>query len=223
MFDQRMLKRLFVISLIISGCSSNDRIAIGIQPWGGVEKNLIDSVSRALSTAYGAEVVVLPVEAIPVHAFVNIKSPRYRADKLIDYLRHVKPDSLDHILAITNADISTTKKDWLGNTLEPKSKYEDWGVFGLGYMPGASCIVSTFRTHGTTAKNFTLRMKKISLHEIGHNMGLDHCISDRCVMRDAAESISTVDNVDVRLCEEPPRNWPAIEQKSQSITELAYS
>lgn len=196
-----MLKRFLFIALVVSGCSTNDRIVIGIQPWGAIENSLIDSISRALSIEYSADVVVLPAQEIPSQAFVNIKSPRYRADKLIGHLRDVKPDSLDHILAITDVDISTTKKDWLGNTLEPKSKYEDWGIFGLGYMPGSSCIVSTFRTQKTTPKNFRLRMKKISLHEIGHNMGLDHCDSDRCVMRDAVESISTVDNVDASLCE----------------------
>jgi archaemetzincin len=89
----------------------------------------------------------------------------------------------------------------MGNTLEPKTKYEDWGVFGLGYMPGQSCVVSIFRTQKTSRKNFILRMKKISLHEIGHNLGLDHCDSKRCAMRDAVESISTVDNVDAQLCD----------------------
>lgn len=196
-----MLRHILFLSLFVSACTPNDKDVIGIQPFGAVDKNLLDSVSRALSVEYDAEVVILPAQALPAHAFVNIKSPRYRADKLIRYLLDVKPDSLDYILAITNSDISTTKKDRLGNTLEPKSKYEDWGVFGLGYMPGSSCIVSTFRTQKTTPKNFGLRMKKISVHEIGHNMGLPHCDSGNCVMRDAVESIKTVDQVGVRLCD----------------------
>jgi archaemetzincin len=195
------LKRLLAIALIMSGCSPDNRLTIGIQPYGNIEKSLIDSVSRALTAEYNADVVLLPEQPVPAHTFVNLKSPRYRADKIIHHLKDGKPDSLDHIIAITDVDISTTKKDWMGNTLEPKTKYEDWGVFGLGYMPGQSCVVSTFRTKKTSRKNFMLRMKEISLHEAGHNLGLDHCDSERCVMQDAVESISTVDNVDAQLCD----------------------
>jgi archaemetzincin len=200
-FMPHYLKRLLAIALIMSGCSSDNRLTIGIQPYGNIEKSLIDSVSRAFTVEYNADVIVLPRQPVPAHTFVNLKSPRYRADKIIHHLKDVKPDSLDHIIAITDVDISTTKKDWTGNTLKPKTKYEDWGVFGLGYMPGQSCLVSTFRTQKTSRKNFMLRMKKISLHEVGHNLGLDHCDSKRCVMRDAVESISTVDNVDAQLCD----------------------
>ena len=46
------------------------------------------------------------------------------------------------------------------------------------------------------------RLKKVCMHEIGHNLGLPHCEqSTTCVMRDAAEKIATVDNVELKLCE----------------------
>ena len=98
-------------------------------------------------------------------------------------------------------NISTTKKNMFGGVKKPKSKYEDWGIFGLGYRPGPSCIVSTYRL-GKKSKKRSNRLVKITLHEIGHNMGLPHCDRDpNCVMRDAAESIKTVDQVSKDLCE----------------------
>ena len=56
---------------------------------------------------------------------------------------------------------------------KPKSKYEDWGIFGLGYRPGNAAMVSTFRLRkpGLTIE----RLQKVVTHEIGHNLGLKHC------------------------------------------------
>ena len=115
-------------------------------------------------------------------------------------MRNEKPDSIHHILGLTTKDISTTKKDALGNTRKPEKKYKDWGVFGLGYCPGGSCIVSTYRFKNNTLK-FVDRFKKICVHEIGHNLGLKHCPNESCVMRDAAESIKTIDLVELNLCD----------------------
>ena len=133
---------------------------------------------------------------------MNIKSPRYRADKLIQWLKHHKPDSVNHVLGLISKDISTTKKDKFGRVKEPKTRYEDWGIFGLGYRPGGSCIVSSYRLKRNTSKmQYEERIKKVSVHEIGHNLGLKHCKSGApCVMEDAAETIKTIDRVPLKLC-----------------------
>ena len=118
---------------------------------------------------------------------------------LIDLLKH-KPDSISYILGVTSKDISTTKRNSDGTTKTPESKYSDWGIFGLGYRPGQSCVVSTFRIKHAEHDVFVSRMEKISIHEIGHNMGLKHCETENCVMQDAVETIKTVDNVSNQLC-----------------------
>jgi len=104
--------------------------------------------------------------------------------------------------AIKTTRYSGTKKDKIGKIKQPESKYRDFGIFGLGYLPGSSCIVSIFRLQNTTKENFIMRLKKICIHEIGHNMGLPHCkSSENCVMKDAAESIKTIDKVNLSFCE----------------------
>ncbi len=138
---------------------------------------------------------------LPEKAFVNIKSPRYRADSLLIELSKNRPDSIGFILGITSKDISTTKRGLDGNIKKPKSKYTDWGVFGLGYKSGTSCIISTFRLKNVKTDLFISRVQKISVHEIGHNLGLDHCETEKCVMQDAVETISTVDSEGFKLCE----------------------
>ncbi len=101
---------------------------------------------------------------------------------------------------MTNKDVSVTKKDADGKVLKPEWKYNDFGVMGLGYCPGNSCVVSTFRLKNKD-KNLELsRLKKVVIHEFGHNLGLPHCSDKHCVMTSAAEKIGTIDNEKMELC-----------------------
>lgn len=120
---------------ILVSCESNEK-RIGFQPYGEFDKALVDTVVNALARTYDYEIIILPKRKIPENAFVNIKSPRYRADSLLIDLKENKPDSIDIVLGLINKDISTTKRDKDGNVKKPESKYLDWGIYGLGYRPG---------------------------------------------------------------------------------------
>ena len=187
--------------LVIFSCSNQRQGQIAIQPFGAFDPALTDTIKNTLESIYKTKVLTYPSKPIPKSAFVNVKTPRYRADSLIRILKRNKPDSIDCIIGLTNKDISTTKRNEIGLVKQPESKYSDWGVFGLGYRPGASSVVSTFRIKNKISDRFIERLKKICTHEIGHNLGLKHCSnSENCVMRDAAETIKTVDFVDLTLC-----------------------
>jgi archaemetzincin len=179
-------------------------VVVAIQPIGSINADQIEVVRRALDSVYHIKVIVLPAIDPLASAFVNIKMPRYRADKLIASLKSSKPDSIDYIMGLTAYDISITKRDMLGRVKEPKNLYNDFGIFGLGYEPGSSCIVSNFRL----GKNVALekeRLAKICVHELGHNLGLPHCSNAKCVMASAAEKISGVDHEILGFCEKCSR------------------
>lgn len=199
---------IIFISILLQSCDTRSDTSpaktktVLLQPYTGFPDRLLEKIKTKIETNYGFEVQIAKSQKIPRTAFVNIKSPRYRADSLIRMLRDSRPDSIDYVLGLTSQDISTTKKDKKGKILQPESRYQDWGLFGLGYVPGPSCIVSTFRM-GSDSKLLESRIIKISLHELGHNLGLPHCTaSPDCVMRDAAETIRTVDHVSEQLCEQ---------------------
>jgi archaemetzincin len=197
------MKILLVSILLLLQIQSDLKIAksVGIQPFKGFDKNLVDTLSKTIKQVYGFKVVVLPEKDLPKSAYINIKSPRYRADSLLKYLKKSRPASVNYVIGLTGKDISTTKYDDSGKIKLPESKYKDWGVFGLGYCPGTCCLVSTFRLRKTTNENFILRYKKVCIHELGHNLGLDHCPTLHCVMSDANESIKTIDNEKLELCQ----------------------
>jgi archaemetzincin len=75
----------------------------------------MDTIKQDYEKFFNRKVVILNKTDIPQSTFVNIKSPRYRADLLIRYLRKNKPDSIDYIVGLIAKDISTTKKDKNGN------------------------------------------------------------------------------------------------------------
>lgn len=195
---------ILALSLIVylTSCGTNKREIIGIQPFGEINTEKIEIIREGLNLIYNKPIVVLPTIKLPTHSFVHLKSARYRADSLIKYLKNIKPDSISYIIGITHEDISTTKREATGKIKKPESKYLDWGVFGLGYRPGPSCIVSSYRLHSSKKDLTNQRLQKVTAHEIGHNLGLKHCKSgENCLMKDAVESIKTVDNEEFKLCE----------------------
>lgn len=70
----------------------------------------------------------------------------------------------------------------------------------ITYCPGKTCIVSTFRIQHPNSKTHFMRLKKVAIHEFGHNLGLPHCPDKTCVMTDAVESVKTIDNAKLALC-----------------------
>ncbi|HYC84529.1 MAG TPA: archaemetzincin [Chryseosolibacter sp.] len=196
------MKRLLIlcVPLIIVSCGqSQKKKQIMVVPLGIVAQHDIDTVASALRSGFPFAIHVMKRTAIPARFKVAIKSPRYRADSILQFLRRIKPDSVDHMVAITSEDISVTKTEF-GKVKEPAEKYRDWGVFGYGYRPGPACVVSTFRLGRNNRSLLFTRLKKVAIHELGHNLGLPHCDDDGCPMQDAAESISTVDRAGSALC-----------------------
>lgn len=141
---------------------------IVIQPLGGFKLYQAENVLNKIRTI-NTNVVLRQNIAFPENAYYKLRN-RYRADSIIKSLRNtIGKDSV--IVGLSNFDISTTKSD-----------IKDWGVMGLGYKPGNSCVVSDFRL---SAKNKNQQFYKLVLHELGHTAGLPHCKVKTCLMRDA--------------------------------------
>jgi len=193
---------LFLILLL--GCSkssiSSKETMVGIIPYRGMSTQKLNVLAEAITDYYGVSVKALPQQILPKSAFVNIKSPRYRADSLIAIQQRAMPEGIDYILGLTEKDISVTKRNKNGAIKSPAWRYNDFGIMGLAYCPGISCIVSDFRLKTKNQELHLARFKKVVIHELGHNFGLPHCPDKKCVMTDAVESIKTIDNANPGLC-----------------------
>ena len=198
---------LFLIGLTLVSCTLTNSTTelqskvVGIIPYDGITKEEVTTLAQTIEGFYGLKTVLLPKKELPKSAFVNIKSPRYRADSIIRIQNRNFPDSLDFIMGLTHKDVSVTKKETDGTVKKPEWKYADFGVMGLAYCPGKSSITSNFRLKSNDKSLQMERFKKVVLHEFGHNLGLPHCPNTQCIMTSAAEKISTIDAEKMELCE----------------------
>ncbi|MCL9807473.1 matrixin family metalloprotease [Flavobacterium amniphilum] len=160
--------------LVLSACnqkqnasSESKKITIILQPFDDFPESYLKEVHKNLKTVYSS---VKVAEKIPFPKGTwNHNKTRRRADASIAYLTNIAGKN-QLVIGLTTKDISTSKDG------KP-----DWGVFGLGYRPGKSCIASTFRLKGDK----TGKLFKVAIHELGHTQGLPHCPEKNCFMRDA--------------------------------------
>ena len=169
------MKNIFIplFVLITSLANSQPIKTVYIQPLGDVDIEVISTVKSSVETFYGYKCIVKPKSPLTEDILTDSKK-RYEASRILQ-----KFNSKQNLIILTEKDIACKN----GNIPE-------WGIFGLGYRPGTTCVVSTKRLKKNVSHDeFLDRLVKTSLHEIGHNLGLNHCDNDvRCLMQDAKGS-----------------------------------
>lgn len=149
----------------------------------GVRDDELSLVQQALTAFFSEPVGVLPRVELPKSAYYPPRS-RYRAEKLLDFIRPQLPDGGLRIVGVTAKDISTTKPP-----------YTDWGILGLANIDGSACVLSTFRCHRSakSPEQARVRFAKTAVHELGHTFGLEHCPNSGCLMEDGGGTVLTTD------------------------------
>jgi archaemetzincin len=189
------MTHLFSILLIALGAGEatpgTASRALYVQPLGncGSKAQGVDEVVESLRAFYsiGAsvpiDVRVLACQKLPNTAYYPPRK-RYRAERLLTYLNGRMPQDGWRILGLTDVDISTTKDE-----------FPDWGVMGLGELPGTATVISSFRCRkkARNQAHAIERLAKVAVHEIGHTLGLPHCPTKSCLMEDVMGKVTTTD------------------------------
>lgn len=172
---------------LISIQRSNPSKIIYIQPLGYVDTMTVKIIKKEVESFYGFKCEVRKEIKLTDDILATSKK-RYEANKIL-----TKYKSSENILLITEKDIAYHDKN---------RNVKEWGIIGLGYRPGTVCIVSTYRIKRNVSDYiFTDRLRKVSLHEIGHNLGIDHCDKDpHCLMNDANGTVRKIDKEKIYLC-----------------------
>jgi archaemetzincin len=180
----------FVISLISLSFNKinffENKKIVHITPLGSVNKKHLSLIKIWVKSFYGLDCVIEKQEPL-TKDLLAISQTRYDAKKILKKYKSGK-----NVLLLTNVDIAHFNK---------VKNIKEYGIIGLGYEPGHTCVVSTFRIKKTSDKKFTERLNKVVLHEIGHNLGLPHCKYDKkCLMNDANGTVKQIDREKIWLC-----------------------
>jgi archaemetzincin len=170
-----------------SNIVKKEQIIIHVTPLGDVDNKHLELVKTCIKTFYGFNCIIDNKEPLTEDLLTKSKT-RYEANKII-----AKYKSNKNILLVTNVDIAHFNR---------AKNIKEYGIIGLGYRPGTTCVVSTFRIKKTTKEKFTDRLIKVTLHEVGHNLGIPHCtFNKKCLMNDANGTVKQIDQEKIWLCD----------------------
>jgi len=192
-FSRRLWLGGVVASALISRLGHAEDAAgavVAVLPLGPFPAALLDKINAGLQAELGCKVVAYPSVALPSSAHYAPRN-RYRAEKLLKFLRAHRVEPATKILGVTTVDISTTAHG-----------VYDWGILGLGQLGGDACVMSTFRCkrRAKDEQQVDFRMVTTCIHEVGHTLDLDHCPDRTCLMTDARGSVLTVDGTTGHMC-----------------------
>lgn len=152
-------------------------------PLGKVTAAYLEIARQAIEETFVAQVRVEPNHAMPPSAYVAARG-RWFADELLEELNRLRDPAARTAIGLTDEDICSNVHG-----------VNCFGILGLGTMDGASSVISTFRLGARSGlAAFPDRLRKVTVHEIGHNFGLDHCPTFACLMQDANKKVATVDH-----------------------------
>ena len=166
---------------------------IALQPFNNYDTLMLIDLAFDIRDFYNKQTIILKPIKIPERFFDN-KIHQWSADSLIMLLSKLRNDTITEVVGFTNDAIFTIKK-------KDRVSYYDENIFGMGHQPGNVCVVSDWKFGSTYRTLSYLRLRKVTIHEIGHNLGLSHCNNEKCIMSEKNGNTVNLDKSESDYCQ----------------------
>lgn len=147
---------------------------------------LMDTLCTFLSTRFSIQVNTTNRSIFPY------KGSSINTDSALTWLKNLHIHQAEYVVGVT-------QKNLIRNYSNGKKKK----LLGYSELNGHVSVISSYEVSKwkNAEMNFYLRMKKILMHELGHNLGLKHCKSNNgCIMHEQAGSVKNLDKEDIIYC-----------------------
>jgi archaemetzincin len=172
----------------VASASSRKSAARGVlhlQPYADLtrrQRELLHPTREHAAAYFATEIAWLPAARAPALSFA-LSRGQYDAGLVVRALARTVPEDSLGVLGVLGSDIYEAEASF---------------VFGLGLMGKRAAIASVNRA-AVTASQARLRTLKLTTHELGHVLGLEHCIFYRCLMN-GSSSFREVDRQPLHVC-----------------------
>ncbi|WP_153799201.1 matrixin family metalloprotease [Foetidibacter luteolus] len=183
----------------ISLAKENTRQVIAIQPLEYYDPAELAFLQKRLSSTFKIRVSILSPVTIP-STFINRWVDACSADSLLQYLKTFAKDSIAEVIGLTHKDLYVTREMKADSSGKQVSFTTTRSIFGLGYINGNTCIISDYKLTTPDTALLHNRLIKVTLHELGHNLGLGHCPETGCLMSETNGNMAMLNKAGSNYC-----------------------
>jgi archaemetzincin len=191
--------------ILITGCSKyrvnflhEKNKLIAIQPLGDFDSLQLTGIREQMANFYQRKVIVLPPMVIPPGYLISQDYGLYSADSILNLLSSIAGNNITEVVGLTHVNICTARDPALEEgPVSPDIKI----IFGMSRLPGNVCLVSDHRLKDPDSSVLQHRIMTVILHEMGHNLGLNHCKVTQCIMSGANGHTAVLDKNENYYCD----------------------